>query len=64
MTDPCGDIIIKALVNDSKKLAMLSGGVAMIYAGMSTNDIHEKLDEAGKMAEVVQLHINTLKGYL
>ena len=64
MTDPCGETLVRALFDDTKKLNALSGGIAMIVFGYSNNDVHAKLDEAQKLAEIVQLHITTLKGYL
>jgi hypothetical protein len=64
MIDPCGEMIIKTLLADTKRMYMLSGGVAMIYAGMSTNDIQEKLNELDVLTDIVKVHITTLKGYL
>jgi hypothetical protein len=64
MNDPCGEMIIKTLLADTKRMSMLSGGVAMIYAGLSTNDVQEKLNELDVLADIVKVHIQTLKGYL
>lgn len=64
MSDPCGEVLVKALFDDTKKLNALSGGIAMIVCGYSDNDVHAKLDEADKLIDIVKLHITTLKGYL